>query len=218
MRWERLDFHRSEPAWLAFDKCDKAKWNTRVRVRLEIVNCIAIAAATIVRGPLTLEPLGQERNQLGALRQRCDRDVRRSAQSDLTFELGRWCMKRNPVTFAVEHDSAKAVRPDLMNRLQDLTTFGGDRLDSLSEASLCVEIDERADFGRRVVGAGRVQATANVISGVRQQPEDKARASFLGYRTSEDGGIESDCALEVQDRDIDPDDAVAHTLAPFEGM
>ena len=38
-------------------------------------------------------------------------------------------MKRNPVSFTVEHDSPKTMRTDLMDCLKDLTTLIRDRSD-----------------------------------------------------------------------------------------
>ena len=57
-------------------------------------------------------------------------------------------MKGDPVSFTVEHDRPKAVGTDLMNGLKHLATVGRNRLDRLREASLGVEIDERAGFRR----------------------------------------------------------------------
>jgi len=65
-------------------------------------------------------------------------------------------MQRHPVAFAVEHDGAKAMRADGMNRLQHLTPMGRYRLNGLRKAPLGVEIDELSsrrghdDGGERV--------------------------------------------------------------------
>ena len=65
-------------------------------------------------------------------------------------------MERDTIALTVEHDRAKAMRANLMNSLQNLTAVGRDCPDSLREAPLGVEINERAFLGRRVVLARRI--------------------------------------------------------------
>lgn len=60
-------------------------------------------------------------------------------------------MERNSIAFAVEHDGPIAVRPDLMNRPDDLTPAGCDGVHCLGKAALGIQIDKRTDPGRCVV-------------------------------------------------------------------
>ena len=126
-------------------------------------------------------------------------------------------MKSDPVSFAVENDSPKAVGTDLMSCLKDLATLSCNRKNCLRKASLSVEIDEGANLRRRVVVVWRIQAASDVASGMGQQSEDKTWAALFRDGTSEYRRIEGDGSVEVEDGNIDPDDAVAHGDAPFRG-
>jgi hypothetical protein len=55
-------------------------------------------------------------------------------------------MKGDPVAFTVEHDCAKAMRPDCMHVLKHLPIVGRDRLYGFGKTSCSVEIDKRAYF------------------------------------------------------------------------
>lgn len=82
-------------------------------------------------------------------------------------------MQGDTVALAVDHDGAVAVRANLMNILNKLTTAGSGRPDRLGQAPLGIQVHQRTGLGRCIVRAGRVQTTAYLIARMRQQAKHK---------------------------------------------
>jgi hypothetical protein len=57
-------------------------------------------------------------------------------------------MQRNTVAFAVDYDFSKAIRADLVPRLDDLASVWLDGRNGLVQASLAIEIEQHT-FPRR---------------------------------------------------------------------
>jgi hypothetical protein len=51
-----------------------------------------------------------------------------------------------------------------------------------------------------------------------QQPEDETRAAFLRDGPPEYRRVEGDCTVKLDDRNVNPDDAVAHVMLLSKAM
>ena len=119
-------------------------------------------------------------------------------------------MERDAIALAVDDDRAMAVRPDRMRRLQHAAAVRSDGALGIDDAAVDVEVDERAAERRPGVAARRNEAAADLAASVGEDGEREAGAALARHLAAEDGAIEPDRALEVGDRDVDPDEAVAH--------
>ena len=118
-------------------------------------------------------------------------------------------MQRHPVSLAIKDDGPEAVRADRVLRLEHLAAARLDRGDGFIEATLGVQIDERATIGR-LFAVLRVQAAGDVGVGTGQEPDRHSGILLLLNGTSEDGGVEADRPVEVQHGNVNPNNLIGH--------
>lgn len=123
-------------------------------------------------------------------------------------------MQRNPVSFAIQHDGPPTMRTDLLNGLQDLASELERRSNRISQPTLHIEVDQRTRFRRRVVLASDVDATGDVVTRVGQEAKRESWPTLSRHLAPKNLGIELDCPVEIRRWNIDPNESMAHDIAP----
>lgn len=117
-------------------------------------------------------------------------------------------MERDSVAFRINDHCAKTVFADLLSFAQNLSAVHARGPHRFIEPAFDEQIDERSVRGRSIINAAAVtsnaQAARRVLFFVREQSIfHSAFGKFLHF-FAENGGIEFDRAIEIQDRNVGP--------------
>jgi hypothetical protein len=124
-------------------------------------------------------------------------------------------MERQPVALAIEDDGPKAVRADLVPRLEHLAAIGLDYRDRLIEPPLRIEIDQQTAIRRLLLFLDK-QTSAHVGIVAGQKPDRHARILLFRDGSAEHGRVETAGTIEVQHRNINPDNLIGHDICSQE--
>src|SRR6267143_6631798 len=106
-------------------------------------------------------------------------------------------MERDAVSFAIKHDGAETEWRDRMSGRKHFAAVFLDRVDSLVETAIRIEVNQRSTFRRPGVYVQYEAATDRTL-GLRQHGQRRARSGlFLLQLRCQDSGEEAQCTIEI---------------------
>src|SRR5205814_1404429 len=115
-------------------------------------------------------------------------------------------MQRDAVAFAVEHDGAKAVRADALDRLQHPATLLFSLAHGVAHAAVDVHVDK--DPGAAYLLRVRDEAAAVAVGSVLEDRQIHVAGLFLVHLDAEHRGVEAARTFQIGHRQIEPHDPV----------
>ena len=109
----------------------------------------------------------------------------------------------NPISLTVEHDGAKPVRSDRVNRKDDFASMRGGLGNSILNPSVNIEIDQYPTIGGDLISPGN-QATTIAFFVLQHGKVHILKGLFLNI-DPEDFGVEFNRSIQVFDGNVEPD-------------
>src|SRR3990172_6795221 len=118
-------------------------------------------------------------------------------------------MERHPVALAVDDNRAKTKGADGMFWLNDSAAVDRNASQRVIQPAVGIEIDHDA-FVRRLFLLAREETTADLAVLMREDADGGCRKFLLFHLSDKQRGIKLDCPVQIQHRNVAPNDLIGH--------